>query len=230
MIARRDLLIGGACLAAAGSAYALTPRRRQVLLTGAKMADILPITLGDWSAESSDGLVQPSEDGLAAALYSELIGRIYHNSSTGAAVMMLAAYGDTQSDMLQLHRPEACYPAVGFKIVSTDPTPLALAPGVAVPARQVVATAPGRQENIIYWARLGEFLPNSGSAQRQVRLRTAMNGYVPDGVLVRFSTLGDDANQAFGVLESFIPKLLQAVPREHRKALIGTELARTMSA
>lgn len=230
MIARRDLLIGGVCVAAAGAAYALKPRKQLVLLANGKMADVIPISFGDWSAEQSDGLVQPKSEGdLAAQLYSEMVGRIYHQASTGAAVMMLVAYGDTQSDMLQLHRPEACYPAVGFNIVSSVPAMLPLPGGEAVPVRRVVAKAQGRQENIIYWARLGEYLPASSGEQREVRLRTAMAGYVPDGALIRFSIVGDDSEAAFRTLEKFIPELLESVAADQRRALIGTRLAKTMN-
>ena len=229
MIARRDLLIGAACLTAAGTAYALKPRKRLVLLNGGKMADALPLTFADWSAENSDGLVQPKTEGsLAATLYSEMVGRIYHQASTGAAVMMLIAYGDTQSDLLQLHRPESCYPAVGFNLVSTKATRLALPGGGQVPVREVVAAAQGRQENIVYWTRMGEYLPDSSGQQRKVRLQTAMQGYVPDGALIRFSVVGDDQAAAFGLMDRFIPDLLAAVKADKRKALIGTELAKSM--
>lgn len=231
MIGRRELLIGGACAVAAGAAYSLKPRKSLVLLRGAKMADVVPLTFGDWSAEKSDGLVQPkAEGGLAASLYSEMVGRIYHEASTGAAIMMLIAYGGTQSDMLQLHRPEVCYPAVGFELVSTSPEVLKLGNGAYVPVRHVVARAQGRQENIIYWARMGEYLPASSGEQREVRLRTAMEGYVPDGALVRFSMVGDDADAAFRAMERFIPELLTAIEPPKRRALIGTQLAKTMKA
>jgi len=29
-------------------------------------------------------------------------------------VMLFASHGSKQSDALQLHRPEACYPSIGF--------------------------------------------------------------------------------------------------------------------
>ena len=169
MIARRDLLIGSASLGAAGLAYYLQPRQRQNLLSGARMADILPLRFGTWSAENADGLVQPkSEDELAAQLYSEMVGRIYSDSATGEQVMMLVAYGDTQSDLLQLHRPEACYPAVGFNLVESKVSRVQLTSDVVLPVRRVVATAPGRQENIVYWARIGDYLPASGNPDDRV--------------------------------------------------------------
>lgn len=231
MIARRDLLIGGACVAAAATGYALKPRKRLVLLKSGKMADALPIRVADWSSEDADGLVQPKSEGeLAARLYSEMVGRIYHQASTGVAIMMLVAYGDTQSDMLQLHRPESCYPAVGFNLLSTEAGKLPLPGGESVPVRRVVAEAPGRRENILYWTRMGEYLPDSGGEQRKVRLETAMQGFVPDGGLFRFSMAGQDSQAAFKIMDQFVPALLAAVAVDKRPALIGTALAKGMKA
>lgn len=227
MIIRRNMIMGAACIAAAGAAYGLRPRRRLTLLADGKIGDIVPATLDDWSAENADGLVQPKTEGeLAATLYSEMVGRIYHQASTGKAIMMLIAYGDTQSDLLQLHRPESCYPAVGFRLLSSEPASLPLVGGGTLPVRKVVAEAAARQENILYWTRLGEYLPDSAGEQRKVRLRTAIEGYIPDGALVRFSIVDSDAASSFKVLEGFVQKLLMAVAPKGRPALIGTDLAK----
>lgn len=227
MTTRRNMILGAGCLAAAGAAYGLRPRRRLTLLSGGKLADVVPLTLGDWSAENVDSLVQPKTEGeLAATLYSEMIGRIYHEGSTGNAIMMLIAYGDTQSDLLQLHRPESCYPAVGFRLVSSEPARLPLLGGGILPIRKVVAEASSRKENILYWARLGEYLPDSAGEQRKVRLRTAMAGLIPDGALVRFSMIDSNAENSFKTLEKFVPKLLAAIAPKSRAALVGTELAK----
>lgn len=230
MIGRRQLLFAGACVAAAGTAYALKPRRRLTLLKDAKFADVVPIRFGDWSSEDSDGLVQPKSEGLAAMLYSEMVGRIYRDSATGQQVMMLIAYGDTQSDLLQLHRPESCYPAVGFELRSVTPGVLRLNGGAEVPVRRIVAKGADRIENVMYWTRMGEYLPNSAGDQRSVRLKTAMEGYVPDGALVRFSTLGDSPERAFALIDRFARALLSATPASQRQALVGTQLAKAITA
>ena len=231
MIKRRDLFIGAACVVAAGAAYGLKPRNRLTLMPTGKMENLLPIKFSGWSAETADGLVQPKSEGeLAAMLYSELVGRIYRNAATGDEVMMLVAYGDTQSDLLQLHRPESCYAAVGFEILESSPMKLHLSPSAVVPARRVVATAQGRQENIIYWTRMGEQLPTSGGEQRKVRFQSALEGNIPDGVLIRFSVVGTDSEAAFEVMEMFIPELIEAVAADKRRALIGTKIAGQINA
>lgn len=226
MTTRRNLVIGAACAGAAGAAYALTPRKQLNLLAGRKMAKLLPLSMGGWSAEDADGLVQPTSDkSLAATLYTELVGRIYRQTSSGDAIMMLVAYGDTQSDLLQLHRPEACYPAVGFELVSTKAVQLPIGRDAYLPVRRVIADAPGRRECITYWTRLGDDLPNSASEQREVRLRTAMRGFVPDGALFRFSVVGRDEVSAFSLMDAFIRDLIAKVAQDDRPALLGRTLS-----
>lgn len=229
MIGRRNIIIGAACVAAAGAAHQLHPRKQLILLREGKMQDIIPIQFGEWSAKDADGLVQPKTgDELAATLYSEMVGRIYHDSKMGVQIMMLAAYGDTQSDLLQLHRPESCYAAVGFEIVESKPIKIRVN-SATLPARQVVARTMGRQENIIYWTRVGEQLPDSADGQRKVRFEFAVAGYIPDGALIRFSILGEDADLAFATMERFIQELLGAVKPAGRPALIGSALAKQVA-
>ena len=53
MISKRDFLIGGACLGAAGLAYGLTPRRKLVLLGNEKMETIIPKAFGGWASAAA---------------------------------------------------------------------------------------------------------------------------------------------------------------------------------
>jgi EpsI family protein len=229
VIARRDLLIGGASFAAAGAAYGLRPRRRVSLQGAAKLESFVPRAFGGWTSRDVSDLVAPKEEGsLVSKLYGETVGRVY--SSGAAEIMMLLAHGDTQSNILQLHRPEVCYPAFGFAISDSRPVQLPLPGGVTLPARQLVALAPGRQENIIYWSRLGEYLPTNGAQQRLDRLMTALHGYVADGLLARFSAVGSDPQPALASVSAFIGELLRAVPANQRGSLIGSPRAGAMAA
>jgi EpsI family protein len=231
MIARRDLLIGGACLAGAAIAYELKPRRRVSLQGSTKLEQFVPRRFGDWTARDVSDLVAPTTpDSLMAKLYGETVGRIYTQDSTHTEIMMLLAHGDTQSNDLQLHRPEVCYPAFGYAITKSQPIQLPLPGNVTLPARRLVATAPERQENIIYWSRLGEHFPVNGEQQRLDRLSTAMHGFVADGLLARFSMLSADPQQAFTIATTFIGALVRAVPADRRLSLVGTERANAMAA
>jgi EpsI family protein len=229
MIARRDLIMGGAALAGAALAYQLKPHHKLNVLGKRKMADIVPTAFGAWSSQNADGLVTPETEGkLASRLYNEIVSRNYLHDATGEQVMMLIAYGDTQSDLLQLHRPEACYPAVGFKVTMSRDATVPIGPKAALPARRVVAQRSDRSERIVYWTRVGEFLPTTGGGQRKAQLATAMQGFVPDGALFRFSSVRPDAS-AFGVLEGFIAQLVLAVAPANRSPLVGSALARELT-
>jgi EpsI family protein len=229
MMRRRDLILAGLGLTAAVGAEALRPRKRLVLLRDTTVEDTIPQSFAGWGAETVSDLVGPEQAGrLARSLYSETIARVYYEAATGAGVMMLAAYGDTQSDLLQLHRPESCYPAVGFTLRMARSIELPLPGGAMLPARRVIATTEQRTESIVYWTRMGEALPQTGGQQRMARLDNAVQGYVPDGILVRCSTVGEP-DAAFKIVDRFVAAMLHAVPKEKRPALVGTDLARRIA-
>jgi EpsI family protein len=230
MITRRNMVIVGLSLGAAGLAEALMPRKRMILLRDATISMLLPKDFQTWSSTTTEGLVKPEQAGkLARTLYKEIVGLVYHDTQSGADVMLLAAYGDTQSDLLQLHRPEVCYPAVGFSLTSSQAGKVRLNENTDLPVRRVVATMEGRNENITYWTRLGETLPQSEHDQRMARFKNALHGYVADGILVRCSIVGESA-ACFQILDNFIPRLLDAVPAKGRSAFIGSGLAGGMAA
>lgn len=227
---RRDLLIGAGCLLAAASAEAMRPRDRVSLLGGRKLASIIPTGFGPWRERQSEGLITPqSENSLAARLYTQTVGRFYERPD-GALVMMLIAYGDTQSDSLQLHRPEVCYPAFGFAIETNRDAAYPIAPGVEIPGRNLTATSPGRNEHISYWTRIGEYLPTTNGEQRTAKLRQAVAGIIPDGVLVRISSVADDVDAAFALNAQFAADFVRAVAPAARPALITSVKALQMQA
>ena len=229
---RRNLVLGLACGFSAGAAYALKPRRFVSLMpAGKKLSDILPRSFGGWTSRDVSDLVAPeTPDSLAARLYGETVGRIYRHPSTNAEVMMLMAHGDDQSNELQLHRPEVCYPAFGFAITSSAPVDLQIDRNVHIPARRLVARSSDHQEAVLYWTRLGEYFPTTLTEQRLMRLETAMHHYIADGLLARFSVAGDDVAGAIDVMQEFVPRLVENVPAGDRQGLIGTRRAELMAA
>jgi EpsI family protein len=218
MLDRRDLLIGGGALASSALSVVLKPHRHESLLAGMPLNKIVPSTIGDWRSKDVSDLVDAKGE-------NNLIERIYRNTRSESEIMMLFAYGDTQSNDLQLHRPEVCYPAFGFEIVSNRPTEIPLSSRVSLPARALVAHSPSSDEVILYWSRLGDFLPTNGAEQRIDRLKTSLGGYIADGLLARLSMAGSNPTDAEDEMSGFAAQLIKSVSRNYRPALIGTSLA-----
>ena len=222
MVLRRDVLFGVGCVGAVTTAEFLRPRRHLQLLTG-DLDLLTPMRFGEWVSTHDGTVVMPVAEGsLTTRLYGEMVTRSYQSQTDGERIMLLVAHGQSQSDYLQLHRPESCYPAVGLPIVQRREFDLGGPAGLRVPAVELTAQNPARTEDIIYWARLGNSLPQNAAEQRRVKLQLAFSGYVPDGVLVRASTLRSGAKPNFEGLRAFLSGMLAAIPPERRSAFIGT--------
>lgn len=231
MMRRRDFILGGACVAASGTALALKPRRKVTLMAeGKKLSDILPRKFGAWeSSDVSDLYAPQTPDSLLAQLYGQTVGRIFIHRTSGMQIMMMAAHGDSQSNELQLHRPEVCYPAFGFALLDSQPLQLPLANGVTVPGRRLIAQSSQQKQAVIYWTRLGETFPLTVTEQRLARLDSAMHRYIPDGLLARFSIGGVDMEASFASMRSFIAELVMQVASSDRGVLVGTARAQALS-
>jgi hypothetical protein len=52
-----------------------------------------------------------------------------------------------------------------------------------------------------------------------------MQGIIPDGLLSRFSMVGDDPNHEWATIGSFVAELIGAIAPARRNVLIGSERA-----
>ena len=230
MIDRRELLLGGAMLVGAAGAFALTPRRRIEYLGSSKLDAIVPRKVGPWIEQPSEAFVLPkTPNSLSAQLYSDQIARLYV-APNNVPVMVVMAYGNLQSDQLQLHRPEICYAAVGFQISASSRNDLLLGGAAVLPVRELVATSDARIEPICYWTRIGDALPTSGNEQRWVKLQQEIDGMIPDGILVRLSTVATPSPEVFAALRDFGTALVRSVAAVNRPVLIGPTLTAGMRA
>lgn len=221
-IARREFIFGGLALGALATAEFLRPRIAMDLVGSEDVNDIVPENLGPWQSVKDASLVQPVREGsLVDELYDGLLTRRYVNQTNGAQIMLLIAHGRSQTDALQLHRPEACYPAVGIPIASKQDTVLPLAQK-QIPAVALTAQSPSRTEDIIYWTRMGEQFPQSASIQRSEKLKLALRGLIPDGMLVRISQIRVGEEADFDTLRDFAAIMVNTIKPEQRAALIGT--------
>lgn len=201
LVSRRNFVMGAAMLATSGIAFARQPTVHNPVVEAEKFEGWVPKAFGPWSMVASSGVVLPAPDALSDRLYDNLVTRVY--SSPAAAVMMLLAYNNRQDGMLQVHRPEVCYPVGGFRLTETERTSVR-ALGRQVPANVFTATASDRTEQVVYFTRLGNAYPRSWAEQRLTVVEENLAGRIPDGIMLRASLVGTDRAQAIEVLSRFI--------------------------
>ena len=136
--------------------------------------------------------------------------------------MFIIAYGESQSDRLQLHHPEVCYTAQGFRVTRPVTSKFAWSPDAPpINLTRLVATREDRVEPISYWMRIGYDVSNSNWARQALKLGYGLQGWIPDGALFRVSTIGLPQDIGFKVQDKFIRDLLNALPPDTRAFMVG---------
>ena len=219
VLTRRKFALGIAFASVAGIAAARQPTKNVDYLGKNKLEKILPDKLGKWTFVSSSGLVVPPEDQLSQALYSQLLTRVYTTES-GAPIMLLVAQSASQTGILQIHRPEFCYTAGGYDLSPSTPHTVNLGRS-ALPALSISASILGKTEQIVYWTRIGEHLPLSWRQQRMAVAMDNLRGIIPDAVMVRVSTYGNDKAAALAEVDDFIRAMMVSIAPQVRRVFIG---------
>ena len=173
---------------------------------------MFPKAFSDWVVDGRIPvqLVSPDTAALLNKLYNQTLSRTYVNSQ-GQRIMLSVAYGGDQSDGTRAHRPEVCYPAQGFQLLTSSTGTLrGDAEGMRV--RRLVAKLDGRMEPITYWMIVGERVTITGTEAKMAQLEYGMRGQIPDGMLIRVSSIDLDSAAAFELHQRFIAQLARAVP------------------
>ena len=182
----------------------------------------LPTQFGDWKpVEGLNVVTPPAADLLEREIYNQEASRGFIDKD-GHIVMLIVAYGESQSDRLQLHHPEVCYTAQGFRVSSTSHYRLDYSSAEPpLKLTRLVATREERIEPISYWMRIGYDNSNSNWERQALKLGYGLRGWIPDGALFRVSTIGIPADQSFAIQDKFIRDLLSAVDPETRAFMVG---------
>ena len=219
LLGRRHVLIGGAMLAASGLAVARTPKAYAAPIAKKRFQSWVPDTVGRWNFVRASGVVLPPPDALVDRLYNNLVTRVYE-APDSPPMMLLIAYSNTQDGMLQIHRPEVCYPVGGYLLSPTASSSLHLG-GRAVQANKFSAVGPDRTEQVLYWTRIGDAFPRSWTEQRLAVAKANIAGRIPDGAMMRVSLIGNDLDAAEPVLEGFARDFVAASPPMLGRILLG---------
>jgi EpsI family protein len=219
---RRKAIVFALTLAtSAVLAEAARPRRRDDARAKLPLADLFARQFGDWRADdTAQAFVQPpDEQGKVYGFYDQVLQRAYLNAQ-GDRIMLCVAYGSEQSPALQVHRPEICYAASGFRVGPTQKTTIAV--GVRrLPATQLHAAMVGRSEAVTYWTVLGDEVVGDSSSFRWRQLANGLRGEIRDGMLVRVSSLGQDVEAGHRLHARFARELVQGVPAPHHARVFG---------
>ncbi|MXO87045.1 EpsI family protein [Altererythrobacter aurantiacus] len=219
LISRRHMLIGGALAAASGIAYARMPTPHKEPVDPEEFEEMVPRTVGGYEVVSESGVVLPPPDTLRDRLYDNLATRVY-SKEQATPIMLLLAYNNTQDGVLQVHRPEVCYPVGGFELTPTQELPIAAA-GRTIPSNFFTATGPDRVEQVAYFTRLGSAYPRSWAEQRLSVVRANLAGNIPDGMLMRVSMLSPNRENALEQLRDFAANFIAASPPALQRLLLA---------
>lgn len=225
-----SLVLGAAMVSASALTGALTPTVKLAETQGHFRLDaIIPPAFGEWQVDASIVPLQanPEQQQLLEKLYDQTLSRTYSNRD-GQRVMLSIAYGGDQSRALQLHLPEVCYIAQGFDMVESGDAALDTGHGV-VPVKRLVAKQNARNEPITYWITVGDKAIKPGIGQKLQRFAYGLSGKIPDGMLVRVSTIQADAADAYRLQDRFIKDMLAAVSGRDRVRLMGAATADRMA-
>ena len=221
-LSRRKILLGALFGGVASVTLARKPHKHLDYLGSAKLDNLIPKTIGQWEFATTSGLIVPPDDSLRSEIYSQVLMRVYVDKA-GAAdppIMLLIAQSPAQVGILQIHRPEFCYPAGGFELSPTVERTIR-SNDRTFPVNQLTATAPGRIEQILYWTRVGDAMPASWAQQRMAIAVDNLKGLIPDAVLVRVSTIDADRELAYGRLARFAETVVRDLPNSTRNILVS---------
>lgn len=218
-LSRRNLLIGGILLGASGVAFARQPVIAAPRVDKKLFQSLVPTTFGPWRAVDASDVILPPPDALRDRLYDNLVTRTYVAPGQ-APIMLLLAYNNVQDGMLQVHRPEVCYPVGGFALSETRHVTFGDST-TEIPANFFTAVGPDRVEQVAYFTRLGSAYPRSWAEQRLAVIRANLAGDIPDGMMMRVSMLEPNASAALPALEDFANRFIAASPPRLRRLLVA---------
>ena len=182
---------------------------------------MVPSAFGEWREEVNlmTLVINPQQKTMLDKIYSQILNRSYINPQ-GYRIMLSIAYGKNQSDALQLHKPEICYPAQGFTLLRKQSGALDLL-GKPIDATRLATSQGQRFEPITYWTVVGDHIVTNHTNKKLMEMRYALTKRIPDGMLVRVSSIDKDTENAYVLQNHFANAMVGAISPEHRIRFAG---------
>jgi EpsI family protein len=213
------MAVGVVLIATAVAATVLRPE--PIRASGFNLQTQIPETFGGWRVDPSVVPIAPSPDVQASLdkIYDQIITRTYVNDR-GERIMLVVAYGGEQSDSLKAHRQEVCYAAQGFAIRGVHKDTARIGSD-NVPIVRVHAVKGRRSEPISYWFTMGDQIVMGRAERLAAQIGHGLRGQIPDGLLVRVSSLSADPAAAYAAHDSFLQALMTSVSPDALTRLAG---------
>ena len=229
-ISRIQILLASiALLGSAVLAEVLAPRELMARASASlDLQTVIPKQFGTWTLVPGSSPVTPADpegyvepDAHSARIYSQEVGRTYTDGH-GNIVMLMVAYGPAQNSRLKAHRPEICYTAAGFRVSNkTGATVSYRNDAQPLKVTRLIAERESRFEPISYWMRVGNDLTTGVVDRQLIRLKYGLRGIIPDGALIRVSTIRLSAEASYRLQDQFIRDLFAAVAPQDLKFFTG---------
>lgn len=223
----KGLLLLGLMGSAAALSMVMKPTEVIAKRSDFKLASAVPAEFGVWRIDPTVIPLEPAPE-LKAVLdktYDQTLSRTYINDQ-GQRIMLSIAYGGHQGEAMQTHKPEICYPAQGLQTSGEGNSQLHTPYGT-LPIRNLVATARNRVEPISYWVIVGDAPTRFGLAYKLQTLKYGLTGKVPDGMLIRISSIGRDVADQYQIHQAFINAMLPSLQPETRRRFVGSTPEKT---
>lgn len=220
---RRAIAVCCAMLATAAAAIAAKPSEQIIVSRPAvQLENMVPAAFGEWRIDPEwvQMPVAPDVKEKIDQIYTQVLMRTYVNGR-GERIMLSISYGGDQTGRLRVHRPESCYAAQGFEIKKISEDRLTLM-GDPLPVNRLMARQGPRNEPITYWIRVGDSTVVDNIGQRLAQLGYGLSGKVPDGMIVRVSSITPDPRSGYQLHDSFLQDLVKNMTPADRAQLIGT--------
>lgn len=224
---RRAVVVTGAAVITLGLSEALRPRRRiSSMLPPIDLEHQVPAAFEDWQIDKSIIPVLPNAELQARldVLYGQVLARTYVNGERKRVMLSIAYGADQGTDATAAHRPEFCYAAQGFSVRVIGPRLIALNDHQIL-VNQLIGKMASRNEPITYWVTLNDTAVLPGFRRKLTQIRLGLEGVIPDGMLVRVSTIGEDEAAGFALQQKFLQSLQRNLPAALRSRYFGAATA-----
>lgn len=186
------------------------------------LEEIIPKTFGGWIylPTNQNNFISPEVKLTLDKIYSQTISRTYIDEDKNVVMLSIAYGGNQSNDTMQVHRPEYCYRAQGFLV--TDASEEAFDIGSkSLAIRNLIANQGQRHEQISYWITIGDKSTLPGIQRKLIQIAYGLSGQVPDGMLIRVSTINNDNEKGYALNKKFIRQLINGISQENLTKIIG---------